>query len=84
MVLLLAGCSTSKPPVAVSMPWPQAPSADLKSCPDLNTVDPATNKLSDVLTVVTDNYTVYYLCAGIVDDWNTWYKTQKRIYESTQ
>lgn len=83
-ILLLAGCSSFKPPVVVSAPWPDAPLSMMEACPDLKPVDTNTNKLSDVLTVVTDNYTQYYLCAGKVDDWNNWYNTQKKIYESTQ
>lgn len=83
-ILLLAGCSSVKPPVVVSAPWPDAPLSMMEACPDLKPVDTNTDKLSDVLTVVTDNYTQYYLCAGKVDDWNNWYNTQKKIYESTQ
>ena len=83
-VLLLAGCSTFKQPTTVSAPWPEVPLALMESCPDLKPVDPNTDKLSDVLTVVTDNYTEYDLCAGKVSDWADWYNTQKRIYESTR
>ena len=83
-ILLLAGCSSFKSPVVVSAPWPDAPLSMMEACPDLKPVDTNTDKLSDVLTVVTDNYTQYYLCAGKVDDWNNWYNTQKKIYESTQ
>ena len=83
-ILLLAGCSSFKPPVVVRAPWPDAPLSMMEACPDLKPVDTNTDKLSDVLTVVTDNYTQYYLCAGKVDDWNNWYNTQKKIYESTQ
>ena len=83
-ILLLAGCSSFKPPVVVSAPWPDAPLSMMEACLDLKPVDTNTDKLSDVLTVVTDNYTQYYLCAGKVDDWNNWYNTQKKIYESTQ
>ena len=83
-ILLLAGCSSFKSPVVVSASWPDAPLSMMEACPDLKPVDTNTDKLSDVLTVVTDNYTQYYLCAGKVDDWNNWYNTQKKIYESTQ
>ena len=83
-ILLLAGCSSFKSPVVVSAPWPDAPLSMMEACPDLKPVDTNTDKLSDVLTVVTDNYTQYYLCAGKIDDWNNWYNTQKKIYESTQ
>jgi len=81
-VLLLAGCGSFRaPPVTVAPQWPDVPPAMMEACPDLKTVDTNTEKLSEVLTVVTDNYTQYYLCAGKIDDWNNWYNTQKRIYE---
>jgi hypothetical protein len=83
-VLLLAGCSTFKQPTTVSAPWPDVPLTMMEQCPDLKPVDPNTDKLSAVLDTVTDNYTQYYLCAGKIDDWNQWYNTQKRIYESTR
>jgi hypothetical protein len=81
-IVLLAGCSSFKaPPTNVAPPWPDVPASMMEACPDLKTVDPTTDKLSDVITVVTDNYTQYYLCAGKMDDWNNWYNTQKKIYE---
>jgi len=81
-VLLLAGCSSFKtPPVTVAPPWPDVTPAMMEACDDLKTVNTNTEKLSEVLTVVTDNYAQYYLCAGKINDWNTWYRTQKQIYE---
>jgi hypothetical protein len=50
--VLLSGCATTVP---VTMSFPQAPE-DLKvACPNLKQTQPTT-KLSDVVTVVTDNY----------------------------
>jgi len=83
-ILLLAGCSSIKQPTTVSMPWPEVPTGLMEQCPDLKPVDAKTEKLSDVLDVVTANYSDYYVCAGKIDDWNQWYNTQKRIYESTR
>ena len=84
-VLLLAGCSGFKsPPTSVSQPWPDVPPTLTQRCPDLKTIDPNTDKLSDVLNAVTDNYSQYYICSGQVEDWIDWYNTQKRIYESTK
>jgi len=81
-ILLLAGCSTFKaPPTNIAPPWPDVPLTMMESCDDLKPVDPKTEKLSEVLDVVTDNYTKYYLCAGKVSDWANWYNTQKQIYE---
>jgi hypothetical protein len=83
-ILLLAGCCAFKQPVTVSAPWPSVPAGLMQSCPNLKTVDSNTEKLSDVLSAVTDNYSQYYICSGQVADWINWYNTQKRIYESTR
>ena len=75
--LLLTGCLASAP---VKPKWPDVPEELLKACPDLSKVDPNTSKLSDVLQVVTDNYSQYYDCKTKVDDWIIWYNGQKNIY----
>ena len=80
-VLLLSGCAMFKQPVPVTVPFPEVPADLLATCPDLKLASADTERLSAVLTVVTDNYTTYYLCAGKVADWAQWYNTQKRIYE---
>lgn len=76
----LMGCATPTA-VPVAIKFPSVPSELLKTCPDLNLVDPNTTKLSDVLSVVTDNYITYYECKSKVDDWSEWYKTQKTIFD---
>lgn len=79
-VLLLAGCLNTP----VERHFPEVP-ADLKiACPDLETVDPKTDKLSDVVKVVTDNYAQYHECRVKVDAWIEWYKTQRSIFESVK
>jgi hypothetical protein len=80
-IFLLAGCSSFKQSTNIAPPWPNVPPSMLEACADLKTVNINTDKLSDVLSVVTDNYSQYYLCAGKMDDWNNWYNTQKQIYE---
>lgn len=82
-ILLLSGCAflKSPTPVAVIPPWPDTFPGQMEKCPDLGTVDPKTDKLSDVLRVVSSNYTSYYTCAGKVSDWQDWYNAQKKIYE---
>lgn len=76
-VFLLSGCLTTAP---VKPKWPDVPAELLIACPDLAKVDTNTNKLSDVLQVVTDNYSQYYDCKSKVDDWIVWYNGQKDIY----
>ena len=80
MPLLLAGCLSTP----VKRNFPEAPD-DLKVvCPALKEVDPATTKLSDVISVVSENYGTYQECKIHVDMWIEWYTTQKAIFESVQ
>ena len=83
LALLLTACASTKS-VSVKQPWPNVPDDLMMACPDLHKVPEDTTKLSDVLTVVTDNYPEYKECKIIVDNWIEWYNTQKRIYESVK
>lgn len=73
----LIGCTS----VPIQQKWPAVPDELVQACPDLQEVDSNTNKLSEVLQVVADNYSTYYDCKSKVDDWITWYNGQKKIYE---
>lgn len=74
-IVMLAGCSTVVP---VKQKFPDAPAELLKPCPELKEVDPTTH-LSDVLRVVTENYSQYHECRITVDTWIDWYNTQRNI-----
>lgn len=78
--LLLTGCLL-KQPVPVKQIWPDVPKELLEACPDLKQIDPETKKLSEIITVVSDNYATYYDCKAKVDDWIIWYNGQKKIYD---
>lgn len=78
--VLLTGC-LFKQPVPINQVFPEVPKDLLEACPDLKKVDTATTKLSDVLGVVTDNYSTYYDCKAKVDDWVYWYNENKKIFE---
>lgn len=78
--LLLTGC-LFKQPVPVKQVWPDVPKELLEACPDLKKVEPNTTKLSDIISVVSDNYATYYDCKAKVDDWIIWYNGQKKIYD---
>lgn len=79
--VMLAGCLETIP---VKMNFPQVPE-DLKvACPDLQTVEPGTKKLSDVVTVVSKNYEQYQECQVKVDAWVQWYDSQKKIFEDVK
>jgi hypothetical protein len=59
--------------------WPAAPKTLTNPCPELNTVE--TEKLSELLDTVVDNYALYHECAAKNAAWNQWYQEQKRVYE---
>ena len=78
-ILMLTGCLVTP----VKRNFPEVPKELMEACPDLKTV-PETEKLSEVLKVVTNNYGQYHECRIKVDTWIEWYKTQKDIFESVK
>jgi hypothetical protein len=76
-ILLLSGCLATAP---VTVKFPDVPVELMKACPDLKQTEP-TPKFSEVLKVVTDNYSQYHECRAQVDLWIEWYKSQKQIFE---
>lgn len=79
-IILLSGCLSTAP---VKRNFPDVPQDLLQACPNLKEIEPTT-KLSDVVKIVTDNYTQYHECAIKMEIWIEWYKTQKTIFESVQ
>ena len=78
IAIFLAGCSTTVP---VVMKFPDAPVILQEQCEDLIKLkDDA--KLSDVATVVVQNYTLHHECAVKVEGWMEWHKEQKKLFES--
>jgi hypothetical protein len=77
---MLTACASA----GKNMSFPEVPDDLKKVCPDLAQVDPSTSKLSDVLTVVTTNYSQYYECKERVDTWIEWYTHQKEIFNSVK
>lgn len=75
IVVLLAGCSTVVP---VKQKFPPAPESLMKNCPELVAVG-ETEKLSEVLVVVTQNYSQYHECRIKVESWIDWYKKQQEL-----
>lgn len=78
-IVLLTGCLTTP----VKRNFPEVPQELMEACPDLKTVQ-ETEKLSEVLKVVTNNYGQYHECRIKVDTWIEWYNTQKQIFESVK
>jgi len=54
------------------------------SCAPLTQIKQDTTKLSDVITVVVDNYSQYHLCSDKVDMWIEWYSLQKENFDSVK
>jgi len=76
-LIFLAGCQTTVerefPPVSPSLAVP---------CEQLEIIPENTDKLSELLVVVTNNYSRYHQCQAKVDAWLKWYEKQKEIFES--
>jgi hypothetical protein len=79
-VVLLTGCLNTP----VARHFPEVPEELKTACPSLEQVDPNTTKLSEVVRVVTDNYTQYHECRVKVDAWIEWYQTQQAIFDSVK
>jgi hypothetical protein len=82
-VLMMTGCAMFQKSVPVKRNFPSVPTELMEACPDLKKTEP-TEKLSEVLRVVVDNYGQYHECKIKVDTWVEWYNTQKNIFESVK
>ena len=76
--ILLSAC------VPVERHFPEVPAELKTACPDLAQMDPATDRLSEVINTVTVNYSTYHECKIRVDAWMEWYKTQQTIFEEVK
>ena len=79
MVLILSACS-----VPVHRTFPDLPKSLTQECPDLQSVSIGTTKLSEILIVVSTNYSQYHQCRFQVESFQEWYKQQKEIFESVK
>lgn len=78
-VLLISGCSG----VLVKRTFPTAPESLLQECPELAAAK-TSEKLSDLLTTVTDNYSTYHECRVKSEQWIKWYSEQKEIFNQVK
>jgi hypothetical protein len=77
-LVALAGCSTAVP---IVQKFPEPTSQELmQSCPALKEAQTNTEKLTDLMSVVADNYKEYHLCRDRVNDWISWYNKQKENF----
>jgi len=78
IAIFLTGCSTTVP---VVMKFPDAPQILTEKCEELIKLNDDA-KLSDVATVVVQNYTLHHECSTKVDGWIEWHNKQKELFES--
>jgi hypothetical protein len=80
VALLLSACVS----VPVERRFPMVPAEIQVPCGNLQTIDPATTKLSAVIDSVVTNYSRYQECQAKTDLWIEWYTKQKKIFESVK
>jgi hypothetical protein len=78
--IFLTGCLATP----VKRSFPEAPAELMTVCPELAPVADGTTQLSEVLKIVTENYSQYHECRIRSDLWTEWYKTQKQIFDSVK
>ena len=78
--LLLSACVS----VPVERRFPAVPAEIQAPCGNLQTIDPATTKLSVVVETVVANYGQYQECQIKTDSWIEWYNQQKKIFDSVK
>lgn len=79
--ILLVGCSTTVP---VKMSFPEVPPSLKEPCAPLKKIEGKEVDIAELYRTVVSNYTAYHVCAMKQDEWNEWYSTQKKIYESVK
>ena len=80
-VLLINGCSTTVPVVAK---FPAVPEELTQKCEPLRKLEGEQISIVDLHTRVVENYTQYHECSMKVEEWNTWYVKQKKIFEEVK
>ena len=78
---LVTGCATVSVPVKAK--FPAIPDTLVAKCPELEKIQDDA-KLSDMIKIISKNYTSYHECALKHDAIIEWYKVQKTIYESSK
>jgi len=76
--LLLTGCISAAPK------FPGIPPELQNTCPELSELNLGSEKMTDLLGVVSVNYKTYYECRVRVEAWQSWYNTQKKIFDAAK
>jgi hypothetical protein len=79
LLLILGGCTA----VPVKRTFPAVPDELKAACPDLQKLKPEA-KMSDVLGIVTQNYTTYHECRIRNEAWVQWYDSQRKIFDAVK
>ena len=79
LLLILGGCTS----VPVERTFPAVPDELKAACPDLQKLKPEA-KMSDVLGIVTQNYTTYHECRIRNEAWVEWYDSQRKIFDEVK
>jgi hypothetical protein len=79
LLLILGGCTA----VPVKRTFPAVPDELKAACPDLQKLKPEA-KMSDVLGIVTQNYTTYHECRIRNEAWVEWYDSQRKIFDAVK
>jgi hypothetical protein len=56
----------------------------MQQCEPLDKVPADTKQLSTTAEVVIKNYGKYHVCRIKVEEWQEWYKSNKKIYETVK
>ena len=78
--ILLTGCLSTP----VKRNFPEVPKELIEICPNLKDVPEGTTKMSEVLKVVTENYSQYHECQFTNELWKEWYEIQKQNFDSVK
>jgi len=80
-ILFLIGCASTTVPV--TMNFPQAPEPLLEQPESLEPLPADANQISDLLQNSTINYGKYRELQLKFEQWQRWYKTNRRLHEET-
>ena len=79
--VLLTGCWGTVPVVPDFPKLPESTTMTVP-CPELKALK-ADPTISDISSVLNQNYHQYYECAVRVDAWNDWYRQQRDLYNKS-
>ena len=83
VLLMVSACGSTTVPVHAS--FPEAPPSLMEPPPALVPLPSDRQvQLSDILENASTNYGHYHALASRLEDWQRWYREQRRIFESIQ